>query len=282
MTKVLPQDYPVTRRDTDTGAYKVIPGILTAFYRQAVKWDPGCVASKKAPRISSGESGERFASEEFARKYAFHDGMLMEHAIARYIDWAATVVGLRISALHNVDVRNLFPVPPRTKLKVGPPGDTKLYNNTLNDWVVVMYFQTADKNEDINFRLNHLTYYRDPIAIANVHAPDGSLALPIATLLMMQLKAHEYLVATCVGQPVSPRLLKKVVRDSNGDSLRVTDCFDMDDWRPGTPQMKRCPVEKVAMSVKALQAVPRAYFGAESTIHSMRARGVILFSKAST
>ena len=28
------------------------------------------------------------------------------------------------------------------------------------------------------------------------------------------------------------------------------------------------------MSVKALQAVPRAYFGAESTIHTMRARGV--------
>ena len=48
----------------------------------------------------------------------------------------------------------------------------------------------------------------------------------------------------------------------------------MDDWRPGTLQMKRCPVEKAAMSVKALQAVPRAYFGAESTIHTMRARGV--------
>ena len=82
--------------------YKVIPGILTAFYRQAVKWDPGCAASKNAPRISSGESGERFASEAFAQQYSFHAGMLMEHAIARYIDWAATVVGLRISALHNV------------------------------------------------------------------------------------------------------------------------------------------------------------------------------------
>jgi hypothetical protein len=88
-----------------------------------------------------------------------------------------------------------------------------LYNNTLNDlWVVVMYFQTADKNEDINFRLNQLTYYRDPIAIANVYK-DGSLTLPIATLIMMQLKAQDYLVATCVGQTVSPRLLKKVVRD---------------------------------------------------------------------
>ena len=49
-------------------------------------------------------------------------------------------------------------------------GDTKLYNNTLNDWVVVMYFQTADKNEDINFRLNQLTYYRDPIAISRMSA----------------------------------------------------------------------------------------------------------------
>ena len=136
-----------------------------------------------------------------------------------------------------------------------------------------MYFQTADKNEDINFRLNQLTYYRDPIAIANVYK-DGSLTLPIATLIMMQLKAHDYLVATCVGQPVSPRLLKKVVRDSNGDSLLVTDCFDMHEWRPGTLKMIRCPVEKVTMSVKALQAVPREYFGAASTIHTMRARGV--------
>jgi hypothetical protein len=68
MTKVLPQDYPATRRDCDTGAYKVIPGLLNAFYREAVKWDPGCAASKKAARISTGESDERFASEEFARK----------------------------------------------------------------------------------------------------------------------------------------------------------------------------------------------------------------------
>jgi len=100
MMKVLPQDYPATRRECDTGAYKVIPGVLNAFYREAVKWDPGCAASKKAPRISSGESGERFASEAFAQQYSFHAGMLMEHAIARYIDWAATVCGLRISAQH--------------------------------------------------------------------------------------------------------------------------------------------------------------------------------------
>jgi hypothetical protein len=42
MTKVLPMGYPVTRRDCDTGAYKAIPGILNAFYREAVKWDPAC------------------------------------------------------------------------------------------------------------------------------------------------------------------------------------------------------------------------------------------------
>ena len=139
-----------------------------------------------------------------------------------------------------------------------------------------MFFQTADKNEDINFKLKHLTYYRDPIAVANIKAPDGSLTNPIATLIMMMLKSHEYLVATCVGQPVSTRLLKKVVRNSNGDSLRVTDCFDMHEWRPGTLKLKVNPLEKVSISVKALQDIPRAYFGRDSgaTIHSMRARAV--------
>ena len=130
-----------------------------------------------------------------------------------------------------------------------------MYNNTLDDWVVVMFFQTADKNEDINFKLKHLTYYRDPIAVANIYGTDGSLTNPIATLIMMMLQSHEYLVATCVGQPVSTRLLKKVVRNSNGDSLRVTDCFDMHEWRPGTLKLKGNPLEKVSMSVKALHTV---------------------------
>jgi hypothetical protein len=56
----------------------------------------------------------------------------------------------------------------------------------------------------------------------------------------------------------------------------------MHDWRPGTLKMIRCPVEKVGMSVKALQAVPREYFGAASTIHSMRARGVTVQQGHST
>jgi hypothetical protein len=264
LTRVFPQEYPVTRRDCDNGPFKVLPGLLNAFYRDAVKWDTGCAASKKAPRISTAEFKERAASEEFAQLYSFHSQMLMEHAMTRYINWAGTVCGLRQTALHKVDVRILFPVPPRTKLHVPPPptpppppGDTKMYNNALYEWVVIMYFQTADKNQDINFKMNQLTYFRDAIPIVNVYAGDGSLTIPIATIIMMLLQAHKYLVATCVGPPVSTMLLKKVVRNTFGNSLAVIDCFELDaDWSPGSLKMIRCPVEKVDMLLKALQAAP--------------------------
>jgi hypothetical protein len=82
---------------------------------KAVKWDPGVAASRKAERISIGEFKERAESEEFARLYSLHSGMLMEHAMTRSVHrlgrdglWAATNRTTQ-STRHKVDVRNLFP-----------------------------------------------------------------------------------------------------------------------------------------------------------------------------
>jgi hypothetical protein len=73
--------------------------------------------------------------------------------------------------------------------------------NATDESQVLMFFQAYDKNEGINITRGQVTYHRDPVPITNLHGPDGSMLLPIATAITMLLKAHDHLVATNCGHP---------------------------------------------------------------------------------
>ena len=54
-----------------------------------------------------------------------------------------------------------------------------------------MFFQTYGKNEAINITRGQVTYHRDPVPIKNLRKVDGSMAQPIATAIIMLMKAHD-------------------------------------------------------------------------------------------
>jgi hypothetical protein len=67
-----------------------------------------------------------------------------------------------------------------------------------------MSFQTYGKNEAINISRGQVTNHRDPVPIANLRGPDGSMLLPIATAIIMLVNAHEHLLATNYAPPRCP------------------------------------------------------------------------------
>jgi hypothetical protein len=147
------------------------------------------------------------SSDALKLKYSFNvASMDVEGLLTRVYEWIASVTALRLKQAYTFDVRNMFEVKPHTDVTVAPPGDERPWMNVTDESQVLMFFQTYGKNEGINITRGQVTYHRDPVPITNLYGPDGSMLLPIATAIIMLLKAHEHLVATNCGYPPVCRL----------------------------------------------------------------------------
>jgi hypothetical protein len=74
--------------------------------------------------------------------------------------------------------------------------------NDTGESQVLMFFQTYGKNEGINITRGQVTYHRDPVPIKNLRkGVDGSMVQPIATAIIMLMKAHGYMAASNCAPP---------------------------------------------------------------------------------
>jgi hypothetical protein len=274
------------RRDltVNTGHFKSIGGITNNWYVEAVREDPGCCASKKATRLQEERLTHQVSSVAFKEKYSFNvDTMDIEALITRVYDWVVSVTALRLEQAYTFDVRNMFESKPHTDEMIAPPGDKRPWMNNTDESQVLMFFQTYGKNEGINITRGQVTYHRDPVPIKNLRQVDGSMVQPIATIIIMLMRAHDYMAASNCGHPQpSHALFKKILRGSNNECRTIHECYPnmTNAWDTSNAQVAKPPFAKEKMPKKHFLQLPKKYLGVNSaSTHSLRANSVSTFCR---